>query len=555
MVLEDKGLFFIPLGGSEQFGVNLNVYICDGRLLAVDCGMGFADENFPGIDLLLPDPAFLEENREELEGLIITHAHEDHIGAVAHLWPRFECPIYCTPFTAAVLEKKLEEAKIRHAEVNIIEPFDQIKTGPFSVQPLPVSHSVPDACALLIETRYGRVVHSGDWNLDPNPVVGYRSEAKTFKEAAKKGILAYIGDSTNANVDGRSGSERDVEKGLAEEFKNCPGRIFVTTFSSNVGRLISIARAAQKAGRKTVVVGRSMHSMIGAAYDCQYMKNVPDFIAEDDMDDYPDNKLVIIATGSQGESRAVLPRIARGDFPDISTRTTDTVIFSARAIPGNEIKINEVKNNFSAAGIRVIGPKDTANVIHVSGHPCREEIVEMYQWLRPKIVVPVHGEHTQLQAQADLAQANQIPQIVMPRNGSVIKLAPGQAEIIDHIPTQLLAVDLKRIIPANHLSIVQRRKLQYTGVVHVTVVLDGRGELAAEPKINTIGLIDPDDMAEEQFIGNLHEEIIDILDDMGEDEISDDHFVTEELRIGVRRFVFHFLGIKPAANIHVVRIP
>ncbi len=554
MDIDKDGLYFIPLGGSEQFGANLNVYICDGKLLAVDCGMGFADEHYPGIDLLLPDPSFLEDNRDNLEGLIITHAHEDHIGGVAYLWDRFRCPIYCTPFTAVVMEKKLEEAGLRDVEVNVIEPLDKLQTGPFTVEPLPVSHSVPDTCALVIETKYGRVLHSGDWNLDPNPVIGYKTDAKNFKAAGKKGILAYVGDSTNANVNGRAGSERDVEKGLAEEFKKCPGRIIVTTFASNVGRLISIARAAEQAGRKACVVGRSMHRMIGVAFHCGYMDDVPVFIQEGDLDNYPDEEIVIIATGSQGESRAATARIARGDFPAVSSKKTDTVIFSARNIPGNEIKINEVKNNFSAAGINVISPSDTDNTIHVSGHPCRDEIAEMFQWLRPEIVVPVHGEHTQLQAHADFAHECQVPHVILPKNGSVIKLAPGKPALEDHVVTALLAVDQKRIIPADHLSITQRRKLQYTGAVHVTVVLDDRGDLKADPKVNTIGLIDPDDMAEEQFLGNLYEEILDLLDDLSQEKLNDDHFVTEELRNGVRRFCYHFLGIKPAANVHVVRV-
>ncbi|GJL84868.1 MAG: MBL fold hydrolase [Micavibrio sp.] len=554
MDFDTKGLYFIPLGGSEQFGANLNVYICDGKLLAVDCGMGFADEHYPGIDLLLPDPSFLEENRDALEGLIITHAHEDHIGGVAYLWNRFRCPIYCTPFTAVVLEKKLEEAGIRDAEINVIEPLDRLETGPFTIEPLPVSHSVPDTCALIIETKYGRVLHSGDWNLDPNPVIGYKTDAKHFKAAGKKGVLAYVGDSTNANVDGRSGSERDVEKGLGAEFLKCPGRIIVTTFASNVGRLITIARAAEKAGRKTCVVGRSMHRMIGAAFHCGYMDDVPSFIQEGDLDKYPDEEIVIIATGSQGESRAATARIARGDFPAVTSKKTDTVIFSARKIPGNEIGINEVKNNFSAAGINVISPSDTDNTIHVSGHPCRDEIAEMFQWLRPEIVVPVHGEHTQLQAHADFASDCQVPTVILPKNGSVIKLAPGKPTLQDHIVTGLLAVDQKRIIPADHLSISQRRKLQYTGAVHVTVVLDQRGDLVTEPRVNTIGLIDPDDLAEEQFLGNMHEEILDLMDELSEEKLNDDHFITEELRIGVRRFCYHFLGIKPATNIHVVRV-
>ncbi len=554
MNFDEDGFYFIPLGGSEQFGANLNVYVCDGKFLAVDCGMGFADEHFPGIDLLLPDPALLEDNRDKLEGLIITHAHEDHVGGVAYLWDRFRCPLYCTPFTAEVLDRKMDEAGHKNYDIHIIEPLKSLEIGVFKIEVLPVSHSVPDTCSLVIETKHGRVLHSGDWNLDPNPVIGYKTESQNFIAAGKKGILAYIGDSTNANVNGRAGSERDVEKGLTAEFKNCPGRILVTTFASNVGRLISIARAAEACGRKTLVVGRSMHRMVGAATECGYMDDVAPFIAEDELDNYSDEEIVIIATGSQGESRAALARISRGDFRTVSSKKTDTIIFSARNIPGNETKINEVKNNFSAAGINVISPSDTKNTIHVSGHPCRDEIAEMFQWLKPKIVVPVHGEHTQLQAHADFARECQVPQVILPKNGSVIKLGPGPAALIDHVETAMLAVDQKRIISADHASISQRRKLQYTGAMHVTVVLDDGGELVADPKVDTIGLVDANDPAEQKFLANMQEEILDLLDELPWKKRQDDDFVTEELRIGMRRFTYHFLGIKPETNVHVVRV-
>ncbi len=547
-------LHFVPLGGSEQFGVNLNVYMTGGQLLVVDCGIGFADERFPGIDLLLPDPMFLEDNRDAIQALVITHAHEDHVGAVAYLWNRLRCPIYTTPFTAEVLRHKLKDEGIKDAKVHVIEPLENFEAGVFDVQFLPVSHSVPDTCALKITTSHGNVMHSGDWNLDPMPVVGYKTEQKTFEQLGKDGVLAYVGDSTNAEVNGRSGSEAEVAKGLEAVFKTCKGRIVVTTFSSNIGRAKSIIKAAQAVGRDVGVIGRSLHRMLGCAYECGYMDDMPDLVSEEDLGYLPDDKTVIIMTGSQGEYRAALARAARGDHRNVTLNRGDTVIFSARSIPGNERGINDVKNNLTAAGVRVISPSDTKHTIHVSGHPCRDEIAEMFQWIRPKAVIPVHGERTQLEAHASFAKECQVPYALVPSNGTVIKLAPGEPEIIDHVPTGVLAVDQKRIITSDHLSIAERRKLQYTGAVHISVVLDARGKILGEPMLDTVGLIDPDNTGEEKIEDKMHDEILDLIDDLTFEERLDDHFVSEELRIGLRRFCVHSLGLKPKTTVHVIRV-
>ena len=552
-IFEPDSLYFVPLGGSEQFGVNLNLYVNNGRYLAIDCGIGFADERFPGIDLLLPDPTLLEDNREKLEGLIITHAHEDHIGAVAYLWERIKCPIYATAFTAAVLHKKLEEANLRDVPVNVVEMGETVAIGDFKVKFVPVAHSIPDTTSLIIETDHGQVVHSGDWNMDPKPIIGTTTQPKPFKDAAKSGILAYVGDSTNAEVPGRAGSESEVEKGLEAEFRACKGRIAVTIFSSNIGRILSIARAAKACERNVGIIGRSLHRMIGAARSCGYLDDIPDFVSEEDLGLLPNDKCVMIVTGSQGEYRSALAKISRGDHPSVDLKRGDTVIFSARAIPGNERGINAVKNALSAGAINIITPDDTENVIHVSGHPCQDEIAEMLQWLKPQLVIPVHGERTQLDAHARLARKCQVAQAIVPNNGSVIKLSPGEPELVDHIETGLLAVDLKRIISHDHQSIIARKKLQYTGALHVSVVLDARGEVLGQPQLDTIGLID-EDSAEIQIADNLYDEILGIIDDMTFEERVDDEFIAEELRIGLRRFVYHILGIKPKTTIHVIRV-
>lgn len=548
-------LYFIPLGGSEQFGVNLNLYHYSGRWLAVDCGIGFADHRFPGVDILLPDPSFIADQREDLDGLIITHAHEDHIGAVPYLWPRLRCPIYCTSFTAAVLRNKFQEFKeCQDAEIHIVAPGDIVEIGPYRVRFIHTAHSIPEACALEIETDAGRILHSGDWNLDPAPVIGKQTDEATFREVGQKGVLAYIGDSTNAGVAGRSGSEADVGLGLEKVFAECRGRICITMFASNVGRVCSIAKAAKATGRRVALVGRSLHTMTSAARSCGYLDDITDFLSDEDIGYLPDDKQVLIVTGSQGEPRAALARMARGEHPFVSLKRGDTVIFSARPIPGNEKDIDAVKNNLSAAGVRIITDGDAGHTIHVSGHPRSEEIVEMLGWLKPDLVVPVHGERMQLEAHADLARACQIKNVIVPNNGSVICLGPGKPGTVDHVSTGLLAVEPNRIIRADHQAISSRRKLQYTGAVHVTLVISERGDLMIDPQISSIGLVEPDSKDQQQLEQDLGDEIEDILVDIDRDDLHDDRLVTEEVRIGIRRYMHELFGMKPNTSVHIVRV-
>ncbi len=553
--LDPKQVYFVPLGGSEQFGVNFNLYAHDGQWLAVDCGMGFADEKFPGIDIVLPDPSFIESDKKDLKALVITHAHEDHIGAVAHLWPRLKCPIYCTEFTASVLKRKLDEVPAsRDAIVNTVKSGDHINVGSFTLEFIQVSHSIPDSFALVVGTKAGRVLHSGDWNLDPTPVLGARTDEAALKQLGKQGVLAYIGDSTNAEVPGRTGSETEVEAGLAKVFAECKGRIGVTVFASNIARVQSIVRAAKACDRRVALVGRSLHSMVASAVDCGYLRDIPDFISDEEIGYLPEEKQVMIVTGSQGEPRAALARIARGDHPDISFGRGDTVIFSSRAIPGNEKEINTVRNNLSAAGVQVVTPNDTAHTIHVSGHPCRDEIADMIGWLRPRLAVPVHGERIMLEAHAELARACQVPHVIVPNNGSVVCLGPGQPEVVDHVQTGLLAVEKNRIIDSSHASISERRKLQFSGTVHVTLVINARGDLIADPQITTVGLIDESRLEEKKILRDLLDQVEDTLADMVREDLMDDHAVHEEVRIGVRRYIQVVLGMKPKTTVHVVRV-
>ncbi len=551
----NEALYFIPLGGSEQFGVNLNLYVANGKMLAIDCGLGFASDRFPGIDLLLPDPSLLAEHKENLEGMIITHAHEDHIGAVAHLWSRFKCPLYATPFTANILRRKLEDNNVKDAEVHVIEFGEKLNLGVFSMDIIPVAHSIPDACSVLITTTSGvTALHSGDWNLDPAPVVGRKTDKDTFLDLCKGGVDAYIGDSTNSGVAGRAGSESEVAKGLAEEFKKFKGRIFVTTFSSNIGRLVSIIRAAQDAGRQVGVIGRSMHRMIGAATDLGYMDETADVLDSDSLSKLPDDQVVYICTGSQGESRAALSRMARGDHPATTMKHGDTVIYSARTIPGNELAINAVKNDLISAKVRVIGTRDTKNTIHVSGHPCQDEILDLWSWVKPKTVIPVHGELEQLDSHASLARSAQIKNVVVPQNGSVIEITKQGAEIVDNVETGLLAVDQKRIITAHHRSLSARRKLQYTGAAFVSIALNAKGRQVGDMFLETIGLID-DRMDDDLKIEDqLYENVFATLETLRRDDLKDDEFVAEKVRVSLRRKVVQMLGLRPKTIVHVVRV-
>lgn len=549
-----EALYFVPLGGAEQFGVNLNVYMHQGRMLAIDCGIGFADERFPGIDLLLPDPALLEKNADRLEGLVITHAHEDHIGAVAYLYSRLKCPLYAAPFTAEILERKLDEHGVKHADVRRIDLGDTLSSGPFELSFLPVAHSIPDACAVLIQAGEVKALHSGDWNLDPAPVAGGKTERVVFERFCKGGVDAYIGDSTNAGVPGRAGSESEIEPGLAEEFAKFKSRIFVTTFSSNIGRLVSILRAAKRVERKVCFIGRSLHRMLAAAVTCGFIEDGADIIDAEALDGVADEDVVIVCTGSQGENRAALSRMARADHPAVKMKSSDVVIFSARTIPGNEMAINAVKNDLISAGVRVISPRDTASTIHVSGHPCQDEILELWSWVKPNAVIPVHGELEQLDSHAALARSVQVPHVVVPSNGSVIEITASGAEVVDHVETGLLAVDQKRLIQANHRSISARRKLQYTGFACISLALNPKGRVVGDVFLETVGLIDDRDEDELKLEDKLYDKIFTVLEGMKAQDLKDDELVADRIRIAVRRFANKLLGLRPKTLVHVIRV-
>lgn len=550
-----KGLHFIPLGGSEEFGVNFNLYACDGKWIVFDCGMGFADHRYPNVDILLPDPSFIEDYAHDLLGLVVTHAHEDHIGAVPYIWPRLKCPIYCTKFTAAVLRSKFDDfPACRGAKIIEIGEGKPLALGNFTLDFINVSHSIPEAVATQIKTPYGTVIHSGDWNLDPTPVLGKPTNHQALKKAGDEGVLAYIGDSTNSLVPGRAGTERDVEEGLKHTFAECKGLIAATIFASNIGRIRSMAKAAQANDRSVCLLGRSLHRMTAAARACGYLHDVPPFISPEDAQYLSADKVLYIVTGSQGEPAAALARIARGEWPDLKFTRGDSVVFSSRAIPGNETEINAVKNNLSASGVRIIDPDTTPHKIHISGHPYRDEVMDMLGWVRPQLVIPVHGERLMLDAQAELARKVGVPHAIVPNNGSVIKLGPGEPEVLDHIPTGVLAVEPQRVVKSDHKAIGERRKLQYSGAAHITVALNRRGELLMDPHITLLGMIDAANPKELAIIEDLKIEIEDSLADLREDGITDPARLEEDIRVTVRRLLFQNFGFKPKVSVHLLRV-
>lgn len=554
--LNPDKLYFIPLGGSEEFGCNFNLYGTKGKWLIMDCGMGFADHRMPLVDIVLPKPDFIEQFKNDIVGLVITHAHEDHIGAAPYLWPRLQCPVFCTPFTAEVMRRKLRDfPQSKKMPVTEIGPEKPLDLGPFHLEFVGITHSVPENVSTAIHTDSGIVLHTGDWNLDPNPQLGKATNQKEFKEIGKKGVLAYIGDSTNAQVPGRTPSEQEVEDGLTLVFSEQEKMICVTTFSSNIGRIISIARAAEKAGRSVGVIGRSLHNMIGAARECGFLNDIPDFVDEGNFDRIARDNIVLIVTGSQGEARAALSRISRGEFSGVKLQKGDTVVFSSRDIPGNEKDINAVKNALTASGIKVLTEKSAGHRIHVSGHPCQGELKDMMAWARPKIAVPVHGERMMTQAHAALAKECGVPHVIVPNNGSVIELDPENPRIIDHVETGFLGVEPQRLMDSDSQAITARRKLQYTGVVFITVPMDGQGNVnEGLIEISSLGVEDKESENESKLYDDIREEIMGTVDDVDSHDIENNHIVSEEIRIVVRRMLTHRYGFKPNVVVHLMRV-
>lgn len=547
----DDELLFLPLGGTGEIGMNLNLYGHAGEWLMVDLGITFGDESTPGVDVIMPNPAFIEERRDELAGLVLTHAHEDHLGAVAYLWDRLRCPVYATPFTLSVLRRKLVEADLLdRVPVTEVPLSGRFSVGPFDIELITLTHSIPEPNALVIETPVGRVMHTGDWKIDPDPLVGPTVDEAALIRTGEAGVLAMVGDSTNALVPGDSGSEADVRETLLDLVGRFENRVAVACFASNVARLETMARVGEAHGRQVALVGRSLWRMYESAKETGYLRDIKPFVTEHDVGYLPPDKTLLICTGSQGESRAALPRIANGDHSEVSLDPGDVVIFSSRIIPGNEISINRLHNRLSEQGVEVVTAYEEN--VHVSGHPARDELAQMYQWIRPKIAVPVHGEPRHLLAHAKLAEDCQVPKAIVGQNGSMIRLAPGPGEIIDEVFTGRLAMDGRRLINLESTVIRDRRRMVYNGSAVATIILGPDGEISGLPMVSLHGIEEADtdgDVADE-----VVEAVIAAVERLPQRDRDDDDTVSEAARRAVRRSLRELCGKRPQTEIHLVRV-
>jgi ribonuclease J len=525
----------------------------DRRWILVDCGMGFGgEEHLPGIDLVYPDLRFIEEERHNLLGIFITHAHEDHIGALVEMWPRLRAPVYATKFAIGLLQtRRLAEADAPKIELNEITPNERLKLGPFDIEYVPVAHSIPESNALAIRTPHGLVVHTGDWKLDNTPYLGSLTSEEKFRALGDEGILALVCDSTNVVRDGVSPSEADVSRNLAQLIKDAPYRVAITTFASNVARIRSVAEAAKECGREVVVVGRAMDRVVDVANECGFLEGLPEFRSPDTFGYLPRDKVVAVLTGSQGEPRAALARIAQDEHPDIALSKGDRVIFSSRAIPGNEKEVGSIINRLIEQGIEVI--TDRTELVHVSGHPRRGELAQMYEWTRPRIAIPAHGEAMHLAEHAKFAHAQGVPEVVRARNGSLVRLAPGPAEIVDTIPVGRLYKDGNIVIGNGERALPERRKLAFAGIVSVAVAIDERGEIAGDPIIDTMGL--PEKNRQGEDIADLIADAVgDLLDNLPKAKRRDPEAVENAIVRTVRAAVNQMWGKKPACHVLVIEV-
>jgi ribonuclease J len=551
-------LVFLPLGGSNEIGMNFNLYGYgpedNRKWIVVDLGITFGDQTTPGVEVILPDPEFIEAYADDILGIVLTHAHEDHIGAVAWLWPRLKAPVYATPFTAFLLREKLRDARLLdQVEITEVALGGNIELGPFSLDLITLTHSIPEPNGLAIRTPLGTVLHTGDWKIDPDPLLGDVTDSAAIRALGDEGVLAMVCDSTNVFVDGVAGSEADVRVAMKALIKGLKGKVAVACFASNVARMDTVIRAAEDAGRRVCLAGRSMHRMAAAARSVGLMKGVKEFVTDREAGQFPDNAILYLCTGSQGEPRAALARIAEGTHPHVRLGQGDHVVFSSRVIPGNEVAIRTLQNHLADRGVRLYTERDHPG-IHVSGHPCRDELKQMYQWARPQIAVPTHGERRHLLEHRALAKDLQVPFAVAPRNGDMVRLAPGHPEIIHEVPAGRLYVDGGVVTPENGEALKERRHVAYNGALTVSVVLDSRGKLLSGPDVRALGL--PGDA------GSPLEDALDVLADEAEqairripgEERALDQIVEQAICRVVKKAAYRLWERRPVVEAVILRI-
>jgi ribonuclease J len=547
-------LVFAPIGGVGEIGMNLYIYgLGDERKrtwLIVDVGVSFAsEEHLPGVDLILPDIKFLIEERRNIAGIVLTHAHEDHFGALLDLWPKLKVPVYATPFTAALFEaKRLGEREAPEVPVKEVALGSRFQVGPFDIELCSVAHSIPESNALIIRTPHGNVLHTGDWKLDPTPIIGVPTDEAKLRALGDEGCLALIGDSTNAVREGRSPSEVDVAKTLAELIANAPSRVAVTTFASNVARVRAVAEAAHAAGREVVLVGRAMERVAQVARETGYLDGIREFRGIDMYGHLPRDKVVAICTGSQGEPRAALARIAADEHPEIGLSKGDRVIFSSRTIPGNEKAVSKIVNGLIDQGVEVI--TDRTHLVHVSGHPRRAELEELIGWVRPQLLIPVHGESLHLSEHAKLARSLGI-QVGMCRNGDLVKLGPGDPGIVDEIPVGRVYKDGALLVEENSRAVVDRKRLSFAGIAFVAMAMTEKGQLASDPEIELVGIPEKS-IGGASMLEIANDVVMETFETLPKPRRRDPDAVEESIRRAVRGALAQNWGKKPLVYVHVL---
>ena len=546
MTTPGNELLFLALGGSGEIGMNVNLYGTQGKWVMVDLGLTFADPSYPGVDLILPDLQFIEERGDDLLGIVLTHGHEDHIGAIPYLAADLGVPLYATPFTAGLIRGKLEEEGItKQVKLHVIENTGSFRLGPFGFTYVPLAHSIPEGNALLIDTPHGRIFHTGDWKIDEQPLLGVPSTGAELTAIGDEGVLALVCDSTNVFNEAASGSEADVRAGLREVIGAATGRVLVTTFASNAARVQTLGEVARDTGRKLCVAGRSLDRITKVAKATGYLKDFPETVSFDQAMRLPPRELLIVATGGQGESRAALARVAGGSH-QLKLSAGDTVVFSSKQIPGNEIAIGHIQNQLARQEVLMV--TDRQAHVHVSGHPGRPELAMMYDWIRPEIILPVHGERRHLEEQARFAQERGIPKAIVQENGTIVRLAPGGPRSIGQARVGRLVLDGDVILPADGTTINDRRRLAAYGLVGVTIALDNQGRIRGRPAIMVQGLPVEEDRAD--FIADAADAAAGAAAGGGRDETK----LRDAIRLAVRRRAVAWTGKKPVVEVSLIRV-
>jgi len=550
-----ENLLFCPLGGSGEIGMNMNLYAYGNdenqKWIIVDMGVTFADDSVPGVDLIYPDAGYIIDKKDDLLGIVLTHAHEDHIGSISHIWPKLKCKIYATPFTAVLIQEKFKEKKIDITNyLKIVELNSQINLGPFEIDFVTLTHSILEPNGLSITTPEGVILHTGDWKVDPNPLIGNKVDEKKLRSIGEKGVIAMICDSTNVFSPGRAGSEKDVRESLLKIISNQKKRVLVTSFASNVARMESIFYIAKHTKRNISLVGRSMHRIYKAAKQCGYLKDVVDPVDSRDASKISKDRIILLCTGSQGEPMGALNRIASDSHPDVNIESGDTVIFSSKIIPGNEKKLYALQNSFVKRDIEVITEENA--FVHVSGHANREDLKDMYQWVKPKCVIPVHGEHRHMKEHISFAKEMQIPFNLKVENGNIIQISKDKKpKIIDQAPTGKIYLDGNVAVNLDSSSIKERKNISINGLLEITLIISNNGKVK-KPIVSFRGI--PEEEVSETFKFDLEDEIIKISKSFAVTNFKQEKNLIDTIKQNCRKIVKEKTGKRPFTNVNIARV-